>query len=236
MSSGWACSRTCGRSTRTSALPSHVRRAPEPGRRPRRPAGRRRSSNGPAKTNGRQLPTSTKPAVDSACTLKPLRRGGEKRKSRDTAPWTVPLLPSRLTDISRTGSTPPILYALTWTFVTSRALTGLAWTAFPTCAMWYREAHSPAPRAHQDPDQARTNSASKQMIPPPTAGRKQARRVPQADEEPAGTWPRRLGRSRDRRYGRRHSTGCAPCPTSRSLARLNGREPKKPRSADIGDG
>lgn len=37
-------------------------------------------------------------------------------------------------------------------------------------------------------------------------------------------------------YGSRQSTGCVPCRTSRSLARLNGREPKKPRSAAIGEG
>ena len=35
---------------------------------------------------------------------------------------------------------------------------------------------------------------------------------------------------------RAHSTGCAPCAMSSSLTRLNGREPKKPRSADIGLG
>ncbi|MFD5337735.1 IS3 family transposase [Streptomyces hawaiiensis] len=39
--------------------------------------------------------------------------------------------------------------------------------------MWYREAHSLAPRTtHQDPDQARTNSASQQTIPPFVAGQK----------------------------------------------------------------
>ncbi|MFI7009510.1 MFS transporter [Streptomyces sp. NPDC050145] len=37
-------------------------------------------------------------------------------------------------------------------------------------------------------------------------------------------------------YGRLQSTGRAPWRASRSLARLNGREPKNPRSADIGDG
>ena len=37
-------------------------------------------------------------------------------------------------------------------------------------------------------------------------------------------------------YGNRQSTGAAPCPASRSFARLKGREPKNPRSADIGDG
>ena len=37
-------------------------------------------------------------------------------------------------------------------------------------------------------------------------------------------------------HGSRQSTGCAPWRSSSSLARLNGREPKKPRSADMGEG
>lgn len=37
-------------------------------------------------------------------------------------------------------------------------------------------------------------------------------------------------------YGSRQSTGWAPWRTRRSLTRLNGREPKKPRSADMGEG
>lgn len=36
--------------------------------------------------------------------------------------------------------------------------------------------------------------------------------------------------------GGRQSTGAEPCPAGGSLALLKGREPKKPRSADMGDG
>lgn len=37
-------------------------------------------------------------------------------------------------------------------------------------------------------------------------------------------------------YGSRQSTGAAPCCARKSLVRLKGREPKKPRSAERGDG
>ncbi|CAM5738963.1 hypothetical protein SBADM41S_07572 [Streptomyces badius] len=37
-------------------------------------------------------------------------------------------------------------------------------------------------------------------------------------------------------HGSRQSTGCAPWRSSSSFTRLNGREPKKPRSADMGEG
>ena len=43
--------------------------------------------------------------------------------------------------------------------------------------------------------------------------------------------PQRLNR-----YGRRQSTGAAPCAASSSFARLNGRDPKKPFAADSGLG
>ena len=37
-------------------------------------------------------------------------------------------------------------------------------------------------------------------------------------------------------YGSFQSTGSPPSSSNRALTRLNGFEPKKPRSADIGDG
>lgn len=57
-----------------------------------------------------------------------------------------------------------------------------------------------------------------------------------ADPDRPGSELDRAAAARTLPYGSRQSTGCAPCRSSRSLARLNGREPKKPRSADIGEG
>ncbi|MBB5798581.1 hypothetical protein HDA41_006545 [Streptomyces caelestis] len=66
----------------------------------------------------------------------------------------------RITQPSPTGQTLSDQEALTCNFMPAVDWHRRPWTISTTCAMWYREAHSPAPQAtRQDPDQVRTNPA-----------------------------------------------------------------------------